>query len=586
MKEDKRYEQYLKDVLNTSPKVLLIRPPQLFYFGVWPRGPRLSIPVGLLSVASFLESKNIDVSIYDCFVEGSDFKNFKPVNGRQENFTNRWVRYFEDGGITSEERDKVNTDSNGNKQLEHFGADWTELSDYLSSTKPDIIGITNLFRENTEETIKCADLIRSVLPGAIIVVGGPNATALPEYMLEKSEAIDFVSAGDGEYPMAEIVEWRHGKRKIESISGIVFRGFNEFVQTSSDNQINELDHYGHINYNLIKLERYFAYERAGIMSRNKFDYNGSERAVSIVTSRGCPYKCSFCSIHIHAGRKFRRYSVDHTLDHIENLVKDFNVRHIHFEDDNLTLDKERFKRLSQGILDRGLKFTWDTPNGVFANTLDEEMLTLMKLTGCIYLVVGVESGDQWVLDNVIYKQPLTIDHVINAFKLGKKVGIDMHAFYIIGFPRETLKNIKTTLNFAINSLKEYDITPHIALARADPGTSLFKEAKESGTLVSDYSLSNAGGVHIDYFVRHLIKTQEFTPEDLERLNESYHKKSIRIIAQKTILFLMKHPYNILTSSKFFLKSLFVEKVPFKDSLIKLFFCRLFYRNALLRIRPN
>ena len=109
------------------------------------------------------------------------------------------------------------------------------------------------------------------------------------------------------------------------------------------------------------------------------------RSMPIIATRGCPYKCSFCSIHIHAGRKYRRYSVEHVLNHIENLTKNYGVRHIHFEDDNLTLDRQRFMELMNGIIDRGLKFTWDTPNGTFANALDEEMMYLIKKTGCTYL---------------------------------------------------------------------------------------------------------------------------------------------------------------------------------------------------------
>ncbi|XYH98629.1 B12-binding domain-containing radical SAM protein [Sorangium sp. So ce1128] len=211
--------------------------------------------------------------------------------------------------------------------------------------------------------------------------------------------------------------------------------------------------------------------------------------MSLVTSRGCPYRCSFCSIHIHAGRRYRRYSVEHTLDHIETLVNRLGVKHIHFEDDNLTLDRDRFHRLMDGVLERQLRFTWDTPNGVFANTLDLEMMQKMKATGCTYLVVGVESGDQWVLDNVI--------------------------------------------------------------------------------------------AHADSFQRHTISTREFTPELLEQLNSEFHREAMRIIATKTAAFLARHPSVALTNGAYFARSVAHDNNPLKDSVVKLFFCRLFYRNCLL-----
>ena len=448
-----------------NPKVLLVRPPQQFFFGVWPRGPRLGLPIGILSIASFLEARNINVEVYDCFVEGSMFA---PDNNNKDKkqimsskgILKKWMHMYEDGGVNPDEV----KDSDG---LIHFGASWEDIEHVLRERKPDIVGLTNIFRENTNETIKAAQLIRSVLPEALIVCGGPNATALPDFILEEASSIDAIAMGDGEDTMYKFVEWMQGKREFDTIENIVYRSGNSpktpeeppsgqgcstkeypgHIRSSKSELRTNLDELGPLNYDLLKLERYFTYERNGIMARNKFSYKGAERSVSVVTSRGCPYLCSFCSIHIHAGRKYRRYSVEHTLDHLETLVRTHGVRHIHFEDDNLTLDKPRFMKLMDGVLNRGLKFTWDTPNGVFANTLDEEMLRLMKKTGCIYLIVGVESGDQWVLDNVIHKQPLTLDKVINAFELGKKVGIDMQAFYIIGFPRETRIHINTTLEF-------------------------------------------------------------------------------------------------------------------------------------------
>ena len=115
------------------------------------------------------------------------------------------------------------------------------------------------------------------------------------------------------------------------------------MRTLVSEATNNLDELGKLNYNLVKLEKYFGLEKDGIFARNKFEYDNADRSVSLITSRGCPYKCSFCSIHIHAGRKYRRYTVNHILDHLEDLVKNHNVKHIHFEDDNLTLDKEMKK---------------------------------------------------------------------------------------------------------------------------------------------------------------------------------------------------------------------------------------------------
>lgn len=568
----------LRKVID-RPRILLVRPPQLFYFGVWPRGPRLSVPTGILAIGSYLKRKGLDVQIYDCFVEGESFLGDElaaSIRQSARGLTRRWASQFESGSAAPSEIRA----SRGH--LFHFGASWERLRRDLEEIRPDIVGITNLFRENTDETLKTADLVREVLPDAAIVVGGANATALPDFLLGRSSAIDVVGLGDGEDIMLELVEWVRGKNRLESIAGIVYRSGTGLIRTPAREYVTNLDEFGSLDYDLVRLERYFSYERNGIMARNKFSYPGSARSVSLVTSRGCPYKCSFCSIHIHAGRKFRRYSVENTLDHIENLVRRYGVQHLHFEDDNLTLDKPRFMQLMEGVLDRGLKFTWDTPNGVFANTLDEEMLRAMKKTGCIYLVIGVESGDQWVLDNVIHKQPLKLDCVLDVFRMGKRVGLDLQAFYIIGFPRETMAHIRKTTDFAFSALREYDVIPHLAIARADPGTELYAEAVASGNLVTDHTLANMSGVHSDMFERHMIRNDEFEPETLEAISSRFHARTIRAIGMKTAVFLLRHPMIALRSLAYFMKARREDHAPIRDSIVKLFFCRLFYRNALLR----
>lgn len=595
-----------------NPKVWLVRPPQQFYYGVWPRGPRLSLPLGLLSIGSFLQQRGIDVQLYDCFVESAkndtDKLSDKLKQSRGGVFK-RWMRQYEDSGVTSFDldelaqkqkksgfgfnvRDWVNwlnrAESSNRDQarddLVYFGASWEKLESDLLAGRPDIVGITNQFRENTQETLRTAALIRKVLPDATIVVGGPNASALPDHMLAECEAIDVMGIGDGEHTMLDVVECVRGKKEVAQINNIMVRAETGNLRTPARALLSDLDELGQINYDLAKMERYFAYEQGGLMARQKFDYPGAHRTVSLVTSRGCPYKCSFCSIHIHAGRKYRRYSVEHVLDHIENLVRNYGVRHFHLEDDNLTLDKERFMQLMHGVINRGLKFTWDTPNGVFANAIDEEMMEVMKQTGCTYLIIGVESGDQDVLDNVIHKQPLTIEHVLRVFKLGKKVGIDLQAFYIIGFPRETMANIMTTVEFALDCLKKYDVLPHMAIARPDPGTDLFKEAKANNNLVVDRARDSSEGMHTDTFVRYMVRSDSFSPESIVGVSENFHKKSIRMITLKSLGYMLRHPIVSARCLAYFVESLISSGGRVPDSIVKLFFCKLFYQNTLLRER--
>ncbi len=206
----------------------------------------------------------------------------------------------------------------------------------------------------------------------------------------------------------------------------------------------------------------------------------------------------------------------------------------------------------------------------------------MKQTGCTYLILGVESGDQWVLDNVIRKQPLQLEHVRRGFALAKKVGLDMQAFYIIGFPREKLHHIQATLKFATDALVEYDVLPHLGIARPDPGTDLMAEAQASGTLVSLHTSSGLGGKHLGTYIRHMVKTDEFTPEDLERLSIEFNRRFIRVLAGKTLRYLLRHPVIAVRTLKSFVASVIKDRGRVADNLVKIFFTRLFYRHSMLR----
>jgi hypothetical protein len=189
-----------------------------------------------------------------------------------------------------------------------------------------------------------------------------------------------------------------------------------------------------------------------------------------------------------------------------------------------------------------------------------------------------------VLDHVIMKQPLTIERVLNAFELGQRVGIDMHAFYIIGFPRESLAQIHTTLRFALDGLRRWDVMPHLAIARADPGTALFAEATASGTLVTDHAIATLGPIGIDQFVRHHIQTDEFTPELLGQLSDGFYRRMVAIVLGKTAAYVARHPLIGARAAAAFLGYLVRDRLPFRDAVVRLFFCRLFYRYALPRQR--
>ena len=151
----------------------------------------------------------------------------------------------------------------------------------------------------------------------------------------------------------------------------------------------------------------------------------------VITSRGCPYNCVFCSIHTIWGRQWRYRRPENVVEEIETIVSKYKIKEIDFEDDNLTLNRKRAEKIFDLLTERDLGIEWHTPNGVRADTLDEPLLRKMKRSGCSTIWIGVESGDQDVLDNIIRKN-LKLDTVEHVVKLPHKVGIQVGCFLLLG----------------------------------------------------------------------------------------------------------------------------------------------------------
>ena len=199
----------------------------------------------------------------------------------------------------------------------------------------------------------------------------------------------------------------------------------------------------------------------------------------MITSRGCPFNCCFCAVHLHMGSRFRAHSAGYVLEHIEHVVDKFQVKNIFFEDDNLTLDLTRFEAICDGITERKIKIGWETPNGVRADCLNLGLLKKMKQSGCRSVFFGVESGDQQILDNVICKS-LDLNRVVEVAKDCMKIGLKAGAFYIIGFPGEKKENMLKTIEFALRLRVDYDVGMHLFVATPSIGTKLYEECKKEG----------------------------------------------------------------------------------------------------------
>ncbi|MDR0797149.1 MAG: B12-binding domain-containing radical SAM protein, partial [Nitrososphaerota archaeon] len=275
-------------------KVLLINPPQTFYLDSEP--PAGSIPLGLMYLAAVLDKAGYAVELLDAFI--TDFKAQK------------------------------------NNDTLTVGMPLDQIETEIRNRKPDIVGVSGPFTSQIGNTLKVSELVKKVDPDILTVVGGPHVSTLPQEFMEVAKSVDISVIGEGEYALLEIVEYFEGKKELSDILGIAYRKNGRIVINDKRPFLENLDELPYPAYHLVDMEYYLT---------NKMGYRSfQKRAISMITSRGCPFNCCFCSVQLHMGKNFRVHSVEYTLKHIQHVVDKYNVKNIFFEDDNLTFDLKRF----------------------------------------------------------------------------------------------------------------------------------------------------------------------------------------------------------------------------------------------------
>lgn len=476
-------------------KVLLVNPPIISSMLIGEH-PTSFQPMGLAYVAAAIEKEH-KVSILDAPGEG--WRNLRKISANDEK---RW----------------------------RLGLEFDEIARRIERDRPDAIGITIPFSTNNWSALHVASIAKKIDKDIITIVGGPHPSVRPIETLTQPD-IDFIIVGEGEYSTLELLRKLEQGRysSLDEVKGIGYRASGKPVITSARPNIQDLNSLPFPARHLLPMDEYFVASKANELYR--LDIPPEARWATMITSRGCPFRCVFCSIHAVMGRKWRARSPENVLQEIEELTSKYNIDHICFEDDNMTLNRKRTKRICELIIERKLDITWSLPNGVRADTLDENLIRKMSQSGCRHLFVAPESGSQRVVNQII-KKNMDLGQVEEVVPLLKKYGIIVDVAFVIGLIGETKEDIHESLQFAykMKRLGCDGIAVHIAVPYY--GTELYEEAKKRGYLrkiFDDEHLNTA---------EPLIETPELTADELLELRDQF----IMIAPLSTLLHLcLTHP---------------------------------------------
>lgn len=341
---------------------------------------------------------------------------------------------------------------------------WREnLHTIMRRERPDVVGISSNF-SNKALALEIALMIKRFAGNITVVVGGPHPTIAPEEYTGGS--IDYVIPYEAELPLLDFLSSSDKSSVLGAVS-LRRKDVNKAVAGIQRNCVEDMDSLPFPAYDMVDLRGYI-----GSIYRKR-------PLASIVTSRGCPYSCIFCSQGVF-DRRWRAFSAGYVAEQMLWMTESLGIRELLIEDDNFTYDTERVFRICELILSSGKKINWQLSNGVRADKLSRELLTLMKQAGCWKISIAPEVGDEESLK--VLSKGMTMEHFIRAAQWCKELKIEFFCFFLMGFPFQDRVNMENTVNFAmrldplmmdLNKIVPFPDTPYFSRF---PDRSIYKKA--------------------------------------------------------------------------------------------------------------
>ncbi len=368
-------------------------------------------PLGLASIAAWLEKHGIEVNIVDCFAQP-----------RPDNL----------------------------------------IKTLLEERNPAFVGLT-CTTSTYPDAVRVLKLVKTTAPEIKTVLGGPHVSALKEEILKTEPTVDYTVVGEGEQPMLEVV--RRGGKDLDEVEGLCRRAESgEPIFTGCQSRLLELDTLPFPAYHKLP-----GYPRAYTLPI--FNYPRTPNA-SCVSSRGCPYQCSYCDRSVFR-QSFRCNSADYLYQHLRYLKDRWGIRHVNFYDDQFTLQRERVEQFCRLLIDQPLGMTFNC--AVRAEHIDFELLQLMKAAGCWMVSLGIETGDPELLAR--HRQNPDLELLANRIRDIKRAGIRTKGLLMLGLPGETEQTVRNSMEYVF-SLPIDDF--NLAKFTPFPGSPIYRQINQFG----------------------------------------------------------------------------------------------------------
>lgn len=376
---------------------------------------------------------------------------------------------------------------------EGLGQGLESLYKLIDDFKPELIGIT-IFSYCYGFAYNLIRVIRNKTKTPI-VAGGAHVSAVRKKILEDTD-IDFAVKQEGEYTLLELLkEISRDNLDFSSIKGLIWRDKQAAIIENIDRElIADLDVLPFPDYEIFGIEKYVCFKH---------------KMIPIITSRGCPFGCNYCSVRLSMGQRFRGRSAENVYAEIKYLY-DKGFSSFDFNDDCFTLDKQRAEKICDLLFENKIKIRFQLYNGIRVDTVNPNLLKKMKQAGCYFISYGCEAGTDKVLKAI--KKGITLEQVHDAVKWTNEAGIHNSVNFIIGHKEETYQDALETINFArllpTNFVNFYNLLPY-------PGTESFEWAMQHAAFLvsSDSFLEN-----ISYRDnKPIFETPEFTKEQREKI---------------------------------------------------------------------